>query len=56
MDTKADAMKPRDEAKGAQRQKYERPVMVAYGDIRTITRSVVSLGMGDGAMSGVAKT
>jgi hypothetical protein len=56
MNAKDDAMTPSDDAKGKTRQKYDRPIVVVYGDIRDITRTVGSTSaMNDGG-SGKTKT
>jgi hypothetical protein len=57
MDAKDDAMTPGDEAKGTKRQKYDRPVVVVYGDIRAITRNIgPTNGKNDGGGGGKTKT
>lgn len=38
------------------KKKYSSPRLIVYGDIRTVTKSTRPVGMGDGAMSGIAKT
>ena len=49
-------MVPDEKATAKKRKKYDRPVLVVYGDIRAITQAVSPAGMGDGAMAGNAKT
>jgi hypothetical protein len=56
MAAKNDAMTPGDRATGTKRQKYDRPVVVVYGDIRAITRNVGGTGKQDGGGTGKTKT
>lgn len=56
MDSKDDAVTPGDKAKGRKRQKYERPVVVVYGDIRAITRTTGSTSAKNDGGSGKTKT
>jgi hypothetical protein len=56
MNAKDDAMTPSDDAKGKARQKYDRPVVVVYGDIRAITQNVGGTGKQDGSGTGKTKT
>lgn len=56
MDAKDGAVTPSDKAKVKRREKYDRPVMVVYGDIRAITRATSPTGMGDGGMAGTVKS
>jgi hypothetical protein len=57
MTVKDDATTSGDDANGKKRQKYERPVVVVYGDIRDITRNVnPTSGKNDGGGGGKTKT